>query len=102
MGRNYTVKFYGKQKDVKKNWLSNVENAALYNETRWRKLSKHLKMLHPVCCVEGCTQPTSFIDHDKPYEYGDDFYDQTNLQWLCVTCNARKTGKQKKKTKFKL
>ena len=101
MGRNYTVKFYGKPRNIKKNWLSNPEDAAFYNSSPWRKLSKWHKMNFPVCCIQGCTQPTAFSDHVIPISEGGETLDPDNLQPLCVRHNASKTGKQKKKTKFK-
>lgn len=81
----------------KKNWLANPGHEGIYHSTRWRKLTAWYKMNHPVCEMEGCTQPSKYTDHIKPISEGGDIWNEQNLQALCVSCNAKKTAKQSKK-----
>ena len=66
------------------------EQARFYRTARWKKLSKRIRTMRPVC--EGChVRPSKVTDHaDGDYTNNAD----DNLQALCVDCNATKTAKQ--------
>lgn len=83
-------------KKNKRNWLKNKEDAHFYNGQAWRKFSKNYKRDNPVCEVKGCTQPSYFSDHIVPISQGGDRWDESNIQALCKSCNARKTANQNK------
>ena len=71
------------------------KNEALYNSARWRSFSERYKRDNPMCCKEGCTEPTAYTDHIQPINEGGAVYDINNLQPLCIGHNASKTGSQR-------
>ena len=70
------------------------KNSAFYNSRAWRAFSERYKWSNPLCCIEGCNEPTAYTDHIKPLNEGGAVYDTNNLQPLCIAHNASKTGKQ--------
>ena len=70
------------------------KNSAFYNSRVWRAFSERYKWSNPLCRIEGCNEPTAYTDHIKPVNEGGALYDTRNLQPLCITHNASKTGKQ--------
>jgi hypothetical protein len=71
----------------------------------WSKFAKAWKARFPICgqradgklyaehsrCVqEGRDEPAAAVDHIVSMRNGGSQYDPTNLQSLCVRCNARK------------
>lgn len=83
---------YGKTFGERKNWLRNEEDAKIYNQTRWRKFRLSYIKRNPFCVV--CKRGGYFVDHIKPISEGGGIYDESNLQTLCVSCNAKKTSEQ--------
>lgn len=72
-----------------------VDNGKLYRSKRWMQLRDAFRSQNPLCVnYEKCGGATHTIDHVKPISEGGAIYDWANLQALCVSCNASKTGKQ--------
>lgn len=84
---------------VPKTWLKNEDDIPFYNSSKWRKLSLAYKERHPICENDGCNEPSYYTDHIVPISEGGEKLYEDNLQALCVSCNAKKTAKQRNKTK---
>lgn len=67
----------------------------VYNTKRWR-LVRDLVRQRDALCKACHSQPTHTVDHIKPIRDGGDAWDMDNLQGLCKSCNAAKTGSQRK------
>lgn len=78
-----------------KNWLKDQSHAAIYSSSRWIKLRLMILSQTPTCKM--CTKPAKYIDHILPISQGGEIWNENNLQPLCISCNARKTAKQKLK-----
>lgn len=77
-----------------------VDNSAFYNTTQWRRFSLLFKMNNPLCKnFDTCGGASHTTDHIIPISEGGALYDLDNLQPLCQSCNASKTGKQGHKKK---
>ena len=69
-----------------------------YNTTDWRRFRDAFRSKHPLCCVDGCRQPTYYVDHVVPVvqymEQGGSPFDESNCQPLCFKHGNVKTGKE--------
>ena len=75
------------------------KNNSFYNSAPWRKLAKAYKAQHPLCVNHAtCRGVVHTVDHITPINEGGAMYDMDNLQGLCVKCNAKKTGRQARRT----
>lgn len=91
------------KKSIRPPWLPEAKpyerirhrNQALYNSRKWRSVSDAFKAANPVCMLCG-VEPSYYTDHIVPINEGGNVWDKSNWQALCVTCNAKKTGKQRK------
>lgn len=68
-----------------------------YNDRNWRKL--RLQVLHesPLCVrceVMGVVKAATVVDHITRVKDGGDFLERSNLQSLCTSCHAVKSGKE--------
>jgi 5-methylcytosine-specific restriction protein A len=72
-----------------------LEIAAFYNTTTWRKLSKRVKLEEPFCRVDGCNNPTEVTDHIVAIEDGGEKLLRENLQGLCHKHHNRKSAKER-------
>lgn len=84
----------GKERKVQERRLT--DNSEVYNGQRWRKvrllaLAKS-NGLCVICLAKGLTVQAKEVDHTLPISQGGAVYDLDNLQGLCVTCHARKSG----------
>ena len=66
--------------------------------SRWRRESKKLLQLHPLCeeCLRhGIAMPVTVVDHIVPHR-GDQklFWDRSNWQALCKRRHDGKTGRE--------
>ena len=71
-----------------------------YKTNRWKSMSLLFKTLNPMCCVEGCQEPTYYTDHKIPVLECVDPWAWSNLQPLCFGHGGGKTsdeGHSKKK-----
>ena len=76
-------------------------SAPLYNTSRWHRLSRRYRAMHPLCAEcqrNGRIEPATCVDHVIPWPVcGEErFFDETNLQPLCYKCNHDKGLKDKK------
>jgi len=70
-----------------------------YHTARWTKESAAFKQSHPVCerCrKKGIIRASEVTDHVIPVEIYHDFWDHSNWQGLCKTCNIEKGNEDKK------
>ena len=75
-----------------------VDNSAVYNSRRWRTL--RLQVLHhePLCrccAAQDLVVPATVVDHIAPITQGGAVWDVLNLQPLCSTCHAQKSGRER-------
>jgi 5-methylcytosine-specific restriction protein A len=78
-------------------WVS--VDAKFYNSVKWRRISKYMAQLQPLCvyCLQkGLTVPSTVTDHIQPIQQGGDRYDIRNLQRLCDSCHNQKTALENK------
>ena len=72
-------------------------NYKLYNSRKWRKFAHSLREQNPLCkmCLdEGRTTPSSMVDHIKEINTGGAIWELDNLQCLCKSCHAKKSGRK--------
>ena len=70
-----------------------------YHTTRWRELRLSVLQASPLCvhCEEvGVITLAQMVDHVKPVRLGGEFWNVSNLQPLCNSCHAVKSGKESK------
>jgi 5-methylcytosine-specific restriction endonuclease McrA len=66
------------------------EQVRFYGSTRWKKIRKGVRDRQPICAICG-KEWSKIVDHkDGNWENND----PSNLQGLCVECNATKTAKE--------
>lgn len=71
-------------------------NKKFYDSAAWLKLRDAFRIANPLCVnAEQCGNAMYYVDHIKPINEGGAPLDWSNLQSLCESCNASKTGKQK-------
>lgn len=78
------------------NWRGRLSE--LYNTHRWRKERKAFIQWNPLCAEcqrNGKVTAAQVVDHIIPHPVHD-FWDKTNWQPLCKSCNNKK-GEQDKK-----
>lgn len=77
-----------------------VRSADPYHTSRWTKLSRAYRIMHPLCenCRKnGIIEPATCVDHIVPWPLcADQFFDERNLQALCDKCNHDKGQRDKK------
>ena len=72
------------------------ERNALYETARWRRLSAMIRAMRPVC--EECNDALSEdVHHVVAVADGGDFWEMDNLQALCKSCHAIKTGEERRR-----
>ena len=77
--------------------LREVDNASFYNSKKWRALRNYFIQKFPLCAQckrEGRLKGAQCVDHIKPITMGGGMLDQKNLQSLCNSCHAKKSGKE--------
>ncbi len=76
-----------------------------YNTAQWREFRAWFRNKHPICSVEGCKQPTYYVDHVIPVvDYmaqGGSPVDPANCQPLCFKHGNQKTGHEGKAKQMK-
>ena len=71
------------------------ESDPRYHTTRWAKLSRRWRLMHPLCaeCArKGLIREAQCVDHIIPAPICEDFFDEGNLQSLCKYHHDRKTA----------
>tara|TARA_Y100001973_G_C5109930_1_gene287149 strand:+ start:576 stop:920 length:345 start_codon:yes stop_codon:yes gene_type:complete len=77
--------------------LREVDNASFYNSKRWRALRNYFIQKNPLCAQckrDGKVKGAQCVDHIKPISMGGSMIDQKNLQSLCNSCHAKKSGRE--------
>lgn len=75
------------------------QSRAEYHTARWTRESREFKKSNPLCkrCqAKGKIKATEITDHIIPVEIHFNFWDKTNWQGLCKTCNIEKGNEDKK------
>tara|TARA_R100001244_G_scaffold132156_2_gene107339 strand:+ start:2188 stop:2511 length:324 start_codon:yes stop_codon:yes gene_type:complete len=94
-------------KGKKKTWLCRPKDSYrkgyadtpidFYNTKKWRSLRNYYIQMNPLCkeCDRhGILTPGKEVDHIIPLRLGGDPYRMNNLQSLCRSCHARKSGRE--------
>jgi 5-methylcytosine-specific restriction protein A len=71
----------------------------LYSTSRWKRESLAWKQGHPLCedCKSrGMTRPAEVTDHVIPFPVCGDFWDRSNWQSLCKSCNIAKGNRDRR------
>lgn len=66
-----------------------------YNSKRWRGMSRRFLAKSPLCveCQKaGQTTAATHTDHINPIDKGGEWFDEANLQGLCLIHHNRKTA----------
>ena len=74
-----------------------VDNSNFYNSRQWRRLRQYIMQMNPLCkhCEDkGLIKAGECIDHIIPIRLGGDKLNTDNLQTLCNSCHAIKSGKE--------
>lgn len=72
-----------------------VKNKKFYNSAAWIRLRDAFRNANPMCKnTEVCHGVTEYVDHIVPINDNGAMLEWSNLQPLCSSCNASKTGKQ--------
>ena len=88
--------------------MREVDNASFYNSKRWRALRNYFIQMNPLCsqCERDGNGPTGAqcVDHIKPISMGGSMVSISNLQALCNSCHAIKSGREsaEKRNKIKI
>ncbi len=73
------------------------EDQRFYNSVRWRRKSKTNLYMYPDCaeCARmGLVTAAKVTDHVTPRHQGGAEFDDDNLQSLCNSCHAVKSGRE--------
>jgi 5-methylcytosine-specific restriction protein A len=90
------------QKERKPFGTVSKENTKFYKSKAWEQLRNAFRTENPLCKnVDQCGGATHTVDHIIPIREGGAALDWYNLQPLCESCNASKTGGQSWKKKQK-
>jgi 5-methylcytosine-specific restriction protein A len=69
-------------------------NRRLYKTPQWRALRAQQLDVHPDCCVHGCMNHATVVDHRTPHHGRNDlFFDPANLQSMCKVHHDSKTAR---------
>ncbi len=68
-------------------------------DSTWQRFREHIANIRPPVCVHCSTALPSrqmHLDHIKAIDGIDDVgrLDESNVQWLCVSCHSKKTCKE--------
>jgi 5-methylcytosine-specific restriction endonuclease McrA len=81
---------------------SSAENVLFYQSKKWKSLRNYYFQMHPLCqeCERmGYVIEGKEVDHIKPIRFGGAALLLNNLQTLCKSCHARKSGRESKMKK---
>tara|TARA_R110000803_G_scaffold202313_1_gene267422 strand:+ start:1649 stop:2005 length:357 start_codon:yes stop_codon:yes gene_type:complete len=76
---------------------SDKEYSAFYHTKQWKSIRNYYIQMNPLCelCdMEGYTIQGQCVDHITPRRLGGSDTNLSNLQTLCNSCHASKTGKE--------
>ena len=76
---------------------STDEYVSFYNSKQWRSLRSYYRQMNPLCeeCDRaGYTVEGQCVDHIQPMRLGGSQTNLSNLQTLCNSCHAIKSGRE--------
>ena len=76
---------------------SSDEYVSFYQSKQWRSLRNYYIQMFPLCELcdkQGYTIAGECVDHIKPMRFGGSHISMDNLQTLCNSCHASKSGKE--------
>ena len=76
---------------------SDKEYSAFYHTKQWKSIRNYYIQMNPLCELcdkEGYTIEGQCVDHITPRRLGGSDTNLNNLQTLCNSCHASKTGKE--------
>ena len=91
-----------KQRKRQKSFSNNQD---FYNSRKWRSLRQYFIQMNPLCktCEEqGLIVGGQCVDHIRPIRLGGAMLSVKNLQTLCNSCHARKSGEEAHIDKYEL
>jgi len=82
----------GTQEETKTEFRSQEEKnrKAIYDTTRWRRVSFHYRKKHPLCecCLTlGRVRPSCHVHHKIPIRKGGAVFLESNLLAVCISCH---------------
>ena len=84
-------------KGLKPQSRSSEEHTQFYNSKRWRSLRAYYIQMNPVCELcekQGYIIAGECVDHIEPMRFGGSETSLNNLQTLCNSCHATKSGRE--------
>jgi len=92
-------------KHKRKSWMPKKEegqtrqydNTAFYQSKQWRMTRNYYIKRNPLCeqCLrDNKTTSGQCVDHIKQVTKGGSKFDESNLQTLCNSCHAKKSGQE--------
>lgn len=73
------------------------DDQKFYNSRPWRRTSKRYRIQNPLCAEcerNGLVTSADCVDHIRPIQQGGAKWNWDNLQSLCHSCHAKKSGKE--------
>lgn len=83
--------------NIRDNQRQTIEDNKLYHTTQWRALRDDILRTEPLCreCKkQGRVKAATTVDHIIQVRKGGKMFDRNNLQPLCDSCHASKSGKE--------
>jgi 5-methylcytosine-specific restriction enzyme A len=91
-------------KSVKRPWIQgndgkrqSTQDNAFYHTSTWKRVRLLVLKTEPLCrsCRgKGKISAATTVDHIIPVRKGGEMYSMSNLQPLCDSCHASKSGKE--------
>ena len=66
----------------------------MYKDPVWVNLRRRVLAEEPVCAEEGCTAPSTPVDHIQSLANGGDPFDRNNLRGMCYEHHKRRSSRQ--------
>lgn len=74
-----------------------TDNSSFYNSQAWRTYRRAFLYEHGLCVVcedAGIFEVATVVDHIIPINEGGHKWERSNLQPLCHSCHAKKSGRE--------
>ena len=77
------------------NWArSKHPYSKVYKDAQWVNLRKRVLREEPICAEDGCTAPSTSVDHIVSLANGGDPFDRRNLRGMCEPHHRRRSSQQ--------
>ena len=80
---------------------SNAEHSEFYQSKQWKSLRNYYIQMNPLCELcdkQGYTIAGECVDHIEPMRFGGSHTSIDNLQTLCNSCHASKSGRESQRS----